>query len=74
MRFGKCRKCRKYKYLQKKATCISCLKSDNKKDWVVVHINPFTGSRIYKRNLSEENAKKIAKKSRYLIPSPDREM
>lgn len=68
MRFGRCKRCRKYKYLHKEVTCVTCLESESENNWVVLHVNPFTGRRVYRKGLTEKNAKELARKGRYLLP------
>lgn len=71
MRFGKCSDCREYKYLPEKAKCLTCIESKTD-DWMVIHVNPFMGQRLFRDGLSEEEAKEIAEGEQYLRPQKKR--
>ena len=61
MRFGKCLECNEYKYLIDKSICKSC--KEDKENWVVVKNGYNSGDKIdiYKKGLSEDRAKHIAR-------------
>lgn len=73
MRFGKCKECNKYKYLKDKVKCLSCLKSEE--SWVVLMARGFTAKlRIYKEDLTKEEANRIASKGSLYIAKPESEV
>lgn len=63
MKFGNCKVCREYKYLEEKATCVSCL--DDSEDWMVVELHGLYAPRevITQKGLSKKEAKDIAKEN-----------
>lgn len=71
MRFGKCSDCRKYKYLPEKSKCPTCIDSQTE-NWIVIHMNPSMGERLYRNGLSEEEAKDVADGEQYLRPQKKR--
>lgn len=65
MRFGKCKDCKKYKYLKSNGKCPTCI--DNR--WAVVHAtyHAYTYTRIIEDGLSKNEAKQMARDHRKYI-------
>lgn len=69
MRFGKCKECRKYKYLKKKAKCPSCVEEPN---WFVYRIVGLARPRLVDEGLTKEEAEDKASSDQYLIATDEK--
>lgn len=68
MKFGSCKECNKYKYLEERGMCPTCVESD---EWIVYRVVGLSRPKIEHRGLSEKEAKEKASTDKYLFASKE---
>lgn len=74
MRFGNCKECKQYKYLESEGSCPTCAEAEE--NWMVVHASyhAFTYTQIIEDGLTKKEAKEMAGKNKMYVACKESEM